>query len=322
MILETLRNFAQQLTYVPHVEHDDVPLRSDRAIIVGMGGSHLGAGLITRALPHRLIRIHQNYGLPNLPPEELKRHVVILSSYSGNTEEVLESFKEARSHELATAALAAGGILLEKARGAQIPFIKFPDARLEPRMALGYSIIGLLKLLHEDREITKIHGLGKSWKPAPLEKEGKELGERLRGCVPIVYASSQNHALAYNWKIRFNESAKIPSFYNTFPELNHNELAGFDIRATTQGLSDHFAFVFLYDDTDHPRIIRRMEFTETIYREKGFRVERVMLNQALAWEKIFTSLQLADWAAYSLATYYATEPEKTPLIKHLKSLMH
>ena len=80
-----------------------------------------------------------------------------------------------------------------------------------------------------------------------MSKKGKRLQEKISGKVPVIYASSENCAIAYNWKIKLNEGAKIPAFYNTFAELNHNEMTGFDVIDSTKSLSDKFHFIFLTD---------------------------------------------------------------------------
>ncbi|MBI2506768.1 MAG: bifunctional phosphoglucose/phosphomannose isomerase, partial [Candidatus Colwellbacteria bacterium] len=139
--------------------------------------------------------------------------------------------------------------------------------------------------------------------------------------IPIIYSSRRNIALAYNWKIKFNETGKAPAFYNTFPELNHNEMTGFDVQETTRELSDKMFFIFLKDEDDHPKITKRMEVLERLYRDRKLSVAVVSLEGNSKMEKIFNSLTLADWTAYYTAKRYNVEPEQVPMVEEFKKLL-
>jgi glucose/mannose-6-phosphate isomerase len=139
--------------------------------------------------------------------------------------------------------------------------------------------------------------------------------------VPIIYASEKNRALAYNWKIKFNETAKIPAFCNVFPELNHNEMTGFDAKTATQFLSDKFYFIFLRDFVDHPGIFKRMALTGELFKKRGFNVEILDFGGENQWLKIFSTLLIADWAAYFTALNYGADPESVPMVEEFKKLM-
>src|SRR3989338_907812 len=157
--------------------------------------------------------------------------------------------------------------------------------------------------------------------PEKLEAAGKALGQKLVGSVPVVYASTRHFALANNWKIKVNENTKVPIFANVFPELNHNEMNGFDPQAGTRSLSRSFHFVFLRDDEDDPRIVRRMEVLEQLYRERELPVESIALTGASRLEKIFSSLLTADWVSLALAEAYGVNPEPVPLVEEFKKLI-
>ena len=123
---------------------------------------------------------------------------------------------------------------------------------------------------------------------------------------------------AYNWKIKFNESAKIPSFLNVFPELNHNEMTGFDVIGATKELSGKLVILLLKDANDHPRIQKRMEVLLRLYKERGIQVEVKEFVGENLQERIFSSLVLADWTAWYTAKEYGTEPEEVPMIEEFK----
>jgi glucose/mannose-6-phosphate isomerase len=160
-----------------------------------------------------------------------------------------------------------------------------------------------------------------SLKPDALEPTGKELARNLSGHLPIVYASRRNIALAFTWKIKFNETGKTPAFYNTLPEANHNEMTGFDVKDGTRALSSQIHFLFLKDNADHPRIQKRMEVLEKLYRDRKLPVENIEINGTNRLEKIFRSLILADWVSYHLALKYGVEPEEVPMVEEFKRLI-
>ncbi len=118
-----------------------------------------------------------------------------------------------------------------------------------------------------------------------------------------------------------NETGKIPAFSNVFPELNHNEMTGFDRKGKTKDLSGKFCFIFLSDNADHPQNRKRFEVTKRLYEERGLVVHSLPLQGTTRSEKIFSSLLLADWVAYHTALQYGVEPEQVPMVEEFKKLI-
>ncbi len=313
---QAIRNFPKQLKFSPEVENK-LP-HAKKFIVSGMGGSHLAADLVKTWNPFFDITIHHDYGLPSMPGN-LKNYLTIISSYSGDTEEALNGFKKAVSKKLPVAAVSIGGKLLELAQKYKKPFIRIPDTDIEPRSALGFSVVSLLKMMGQEKALSEIKKV--SFNMANLEKKGKALAQRLKDHIPVIYTSTINGPIGYNWKIRFNETGKIPSFYNTFPELNHNEMVGFDREGESRKLSDNFYFILIKDKKDHKRNLLRMDILKNIYENKGLKVEVIELAGKSIWEKMFTSLTLADWAAYYTAQIYSLEAEETEIITRFKAII-
>ncbi len=318
---EAIKNFNRQFLYEPEIINQEVLTKKISFVFIGMGGSGLAPKLLKTWKPELDITIHQDYGLPNISIEELKNKLIILSSYSGNTEEVIEAFKESKDKNLEMVIISTGGILLSLARDNNIPCIKLPDTGIQPRMALGFFVKALLKFIGEDDELKKISELAIALNPINYEKNGKMLAEKMRNYVPVIYASSRNFSLAYNWKVKLNETGKIPAFYNIFPELNHNEMTSFDIKDSTKELSSKFYFIILKDMEDNPRILERMEVLEKLYKDRNLQVETIELKEKDFWNKIFSSLILADWVAYYTAIGYNLEPEQVPMVEEFKKLI-
>lgn len=321
MMQEAIKNFPKQFAYEPKIENEESFRGFDKFIVVGMGGSHLAADLLKTWNPYLQVSIHKNYGLPAIPEKDLKNSLIIASSYSGNTEETLDAFKETVEKDLAVVAVSTGGKLLELAKEHSVPYIQLPDTGIQPRSALGFAFKALLKFMSEEDALEEVSGLADSLDSLSFENAGKELAEKLKGKVPVIYSSSRNLAIAYNWKIKFNETGKIPAFFNIFPELNHNEMTGLDVKESTKALSENFYFIFLKDEADHQKAIKGMEITEKLYVDRGLPVQIVSIAGESPFLKIFSSLLLADWTAYYTAVQYNVEPEQVPMVEEFKKLI-
>ncbi|MCH7828293.1 bifunctional phosphoglucose/phosphomannose isomerase [Patescibacteria group bacterium] len=315
MIKEAIENFASQFAYNPVIENQKNWQKFEKFLLVGMGGSHLQGGIMRMLKPSLDFMIHQDYGLP---PYASKDRLVIVSSYSGNTEETVSAFKEAVEKGFPLAVSSVGGKLIELAKEHQVPYVQIPDTGIQPRSAIGYTLRALLKLTGEEELLRESSELAARLRPKEFEDAGKALAKRLFGKIPVVYSSRRNQPIAYNWKIKFNESAKIPAFYNVFPELNHNEMAGFSAKGGPASFNHLFCVILLKDTKDHPRIQKRMEVTEQLYRERGVQVETKELEGKSLPERIFSSLLLADWTAWYTAKEYRTEPEEVVMIEEFK----
>jgi glucose/mannose-6-phosphate isomerase len=318
---ETIKNFNKQFLYEPEIRNQENLVKKSSFVVIGMGGSALAADLLKTWKPEFDIIIHRDYGLPSVPIEKLKEKLVILSSYSGNTEEVIDAFEEAKKDNLQMAVISTGGKLLSLAKENNTPYIELPKTDIQPRCALGFSIKAFMKLIGEENELKEITDLAQNLDPADYEKEGKALAQKMKNYVPVVYSSDRNSPVAYNWKIKLNENSKIPAFYSTFPELNHNEMTGYDMKNSTKELINKFYFIILKDKEDDKRIIKRMEILEKMYRERGLPIEILELKGKNVWYKIFSSLVLADWVSYYTALEYGQDPEKIPMVEEFKKLI-
>lgn len=317
---EAIKNFPKQLEFAPTIENTDKLGAYEHFVVLGMGGSHWAADIIAGWKPEISLRIHPDYGLPYIPDALMPRTLVIGSSYSGNTEEPIDGFEEAGRQGFSRAALAVGGRLLDLAREAGVPYIQFPDTGIQPRSALGFSMKAMLTLMGEKQAVHDLQALAAplAGRMSDLETQGTRLAQDLKGHAPVIYASERNRAVAQNWKIRLNETGKVPAFWNTLPEMNHNEMTGFDIVPTTKTLSEHLAAVFLSDDEDHPKVRRRMAVTDALYRARGLKTATIPMTGARPFEKILSSVLIADWTAYHTARIYGTESEQVPMVEEFK----
>ena len=198
MMYDAIKNFAAQFAFEPVVENADKLGHYKGFIVAGMGGSHLAGDLLRVWKPKLDLTVHSDYGLPRRSPDDVGTkagfppQLFIATSYSGNTEETLDSFQEAIKRKMPVAVISVGGKLLELAKKESIPYVQIPDTGIQPRLALGFLMRALLKLMGEEQAFDDIGTLASALNPLAFENAGKELASRLAGRIPVVYASRRN----------------------------------------------------------------------------------------------------------------------------------
>lgn len=320
MMSDAIKNFPKQFAYQPIIENAQHLKSADRYFYVGMGGSHLPGDLALLWNPNLPLQIHSDYGLPG-GIQSAKEPLVIACSYSGNTEETLAGLAQAKKQKLPAAVIAVGGKLIDEAKKHHLPYVQVPNTGIQPRSSLGFMFRALLKLLGDEKGLKETEKLSRTLDALKQKRSGYALAKKLSGRVPVIYASRKNYTIAWNWKIKLNETGKIPAFYNLLPELNHNEMNGFDVQPSTKDLSSLFHFIFLKDPKDHPRIQKRMMILERLYKQRGLPVTLQPLQGKTTFEQIFSSLLLADWTSVAIAEQYGLESEQVPMVEEFKKLM-
>lgn len=334
-----LSNFREMLLHTPEQFKAGFELAKDIRVpgefksieISGMGGSALPGNLF-RIYLHSLFQkngsndqplpIYQNRSY-TLPPEAFDGCLNFICSYSGNTEETIASFEEALKHNLPCIGLSSGGKIEEMCKANNVPHIKLPIPYegFQPRIGTGYFFGAMFQVLVnqgmvKDTTAELLAEAEKLRQALPeLEEQGKVLAKKLVGKTPVVYATPRYKSVAMVWKIKINENAKTPAFWNFFPELNHNEMVGFT------NPQSKFIILMLRDLEAHPRILKRYDVTATLLREKGVEVEILDMAGESVYSKIFSSIALSDFASYYLALEYGQDPTPVDMVEELKKLL-
>ncbi|MEI6494646.1 MAG: SIS domain-containing protein [bacterium] len=315
---ESIKDFSEQFKWSPETVNGDKLGKYSKYILAGMGGSHLAGGIINIAWPEIDLWIHRDYGLPIIPKDEKEKTLIIVSSYSGNTEEVISCLEEALAEGQDVAVVADSGRLLEIAKEKGLPYIDLPATGIQPRMATGFSLLAIMKLIGDEGKLREISELGGLLYPLNYEEQGRDLADKLKNWIPIIYSSARNKPLAYIWKITMNETGKSMAFFNAFSELNHNELEGFDMLERNPELAGKFKFIFLKDTADHERVGTRMEVMKKILEKKGFEVIWLDLTDSNRLLRIFGSIMLAAWTSLNIAETAGFDPAAVPTIEEFK----
>jgi glucose/mannose-6-phosphate isomerase len=183
---ESILNFAKQFSYKPEIiNKDKISNEYENFILGGMGGSHLAAGILRAHNPGLNLYIHRDYGIPEYDDSFNKKSLFIASSYSGNTEEVLDFADEAYTKGYEVLVISTGGKLIDFAKENNLAYIQIPDTGIQPRLALGYSTIALASVVSKGL-VLELQSLENKIIPEKIEKDGMELAEILQGKTEIL----------------------------------------------------------------------------------------------------------------------------------------
>jgi len=249
-VYNLLNNFTKQFSEAINLGKD-ISFKANNIIICGMGGSAL-AGDFVKSLfyPNLKITILKDYTLPNYVDDT---YLCICVSYSGNTEETINAYETAVKKTKNVLVICSGGKLSELSKKNGNKIILVPSG-LQPRMAFVYQSMPIINVLINSKLLN--YDLTEESKAVfvalnqDFEKNAEKIVNELKNSTPIIYASARNEAAAYKWKISFNENAKIPAFYNLYPEFNHNELNSYTEKKD-------YSIIMLYDNEDNARIKKR-----------------------------------------------------------------
>lgn len=316
-IFYPLHSFKEQFSFEPIITNKENLIQKKNIIICGMGGSAISVSLLKILFPELPITLHNGYGLPTITNKE--DTLLILNSYSGNTEEILDVMQEATTVGISLAALSCGGELIRQAVSLGIPHITLPSIGVEPRFAIGHQILSLLTILGETEKINSLKKDVASCDITTSENNGKQLASTLVGKYPILYASKNLFPVAYLIKAAINEGSKVPCFVNTIPEANHNEIQAF-ISNETKKEASTFMFVMFTSPHDHPRVLKRFTIMSELYADEGFNIATLSTDHT-NHTHVFELILAGYFAATYLAITRNVDSYKTPFIQEFKQRM-
>jgi glucose/mannose-6-phosphate isomerase len=294
-------------------------------VVAGMGGSAIGGSLARAALGDRASRpivLARDYALPAWTTPDT---TVLCASYSGNTEETLAVFEAAGALGARRIVATTGGKLAESARADRVPVIPIPGG-FQPRSAVAYSFVVALEVaglcgagerLHAEIDVAaaRAEDLLASWGPeASADCLPKELARGLHGTVPQIAGAGLTSPIAYRWKTQLNENAKTPCFWHELPELDHNEIAGWE------GAPDlgTFSAVFLDDSDLHPRVRQRIELSRALIAGHAGATYRVESIGETRTERLMSLVLLGDLVSLYLAVLRGVDPTPVDALVRLK----
>ena len=297
-------------------------------VVVGMGGSAIGADLVAGLLAGEArapLLIVRGYELPGHVGDG---DLVVASSYSGDTAEVLSAVETAARRGARVAALTSGGRLAAMARERGWPCLPVPYGG-EPRSALGWSMLPLLAWAQQlglippqDAAVAEASGwLGRMAGElgpdrAQAANPAKALAERLHQRLPVIYGAGILAPVARRWKGQFNENAKSWAAWDELPELNHNAVCGYE---QPEAARDLVMVVFLKAEGLDLRLAARYEVTQRLLDRRGIAHTTVAGRGESPLAQVLTTVVFGDWVSYYAALLNGVDPAPVPAIDFIKA---
>jgi len=295
----------------------------NKILIIGMGGSAIGADFARTIIEDEScvpIFVLRDYFVPNWVD---KKTFVIASSYSGNTEETLTAYNKCLEIGCKSIVISTGGELSKQALVNNVGTITLPKG-FQPRAAIGYSLSILLLLfidmgLINKKTLDDIVDTSKNKLGSKYINYSKTVAEKIFNTFPVIYSSGgYMEILSVRLKGQLAENSKILSYYNTFPEHNHNEIEGWN---KLENLTSKFSILWIKDENDSSAIKKRMDIVGKIISDFPANQIELNLDGDSKIERVFSMIHYIDWISFHLAIMYKVNPSPVDNIMKLKSLM-
>jgi glucose/mannose-6-phosphate isomerase len=320
---EQLAVAAERARGLPNLPpRDDI----DHVVVVGMGGSAIAGEVLTAAAGPYLpvpVLLFRSYHVPAFVSE---RSLVFAISFSGNTEETIESATEAALQGARVVAITRGGELGKLAASWDTPRVHIPEGIPQPRAALGELAIPPLIVLEE---IGLFPGAS-HWIDLALQQltdrrerllkpgnEAEALARRIGRTIPLIYGGGGLGAVAaHRWKAQLNENAKVPAFWNSIPELCHNEIVGWGQHGDVT--RQIFTLVHLRHDFEHPQVMERFRIVSDLMEEVVASIEEVRAEGEGELAQLLDLLMVGDVTSIYLALQEGVDPGPVPVLDDIK----
>jgi glucose/mannose-6-phosphate isomerase len=265
------------------------------------------------------ITVSKGYNIPQF----VSPHTLFIAcSYSGNTEETLSTIHKAMLKRAHIICITSGGKMLEMAKEYNLLWIQIPGGSTTSRGHVGYMMISLLSALYHTNLIgaafiketeNAIEYLNRGEKA--IQSEAELIAKKLKGKLPIIYCDERLRAMATRFQNQLNENAKQLAHINTFPEMNHNEIAGWQFPET---ILHQAQVIYLYSDHDHERVEKRMEICRPVFEKSSHPIIDIVAEGASLLEQYYYLIHLTDWISFFLAKENGVESAPVKAIDQLK----
>lgn len=293
----------------------------DNVIIAGMGGSGIGGKIVSQILADTTkiaIQANSDYSLPNYANDKT---LLIISSYSGNTEETLAVLEDGLKRGCEIACISSGGKVVEIANENNLLLVTIPGGN-PPRAMFSYSFTQQLYVLKAYGVIDGFFEkeLQQSIQLLNNEKENiveiaKDFANKLQGRIPVIYSDNWLEGSTKRWCQQINENSKMLCWNNVFPEMNHNELVGWESTDNRTG------FVLIRTPFDHPRTQVRMDICMPIFTSKCDTILTLNSKGETKIEAALYSIYVGDWLSWYLSELNDVDAIEIKSIIYLKEAL-
>lgn len=318
-----ISNFSKQLAEAINIGKNAQIRTSEKEIsnvlISGLGGSGIGGSIVSQLVDKEAIvpiNVNKDYFIPGYVNQNT---LVIICSYSGNTEETLSAMKLAREKNAKIVCITSGGEVLDIAKKHNLNHIIIPGG-MPPRACLSYSLTQLFYILsyfgiignNFEAELEASVKLLENEEGNIIE-EAKSIAGKLFNKIPIIYSTASTEGVAVRFRQQLNENAKMLCWHHVFPEMNHNELVGW------RKQNKEFAIVIFRNETDDGRVQKRMEICKEIFTKYTSTIIEVHSKGNSSLEKALYLIHLGDWVSWFLSELNKVDAMEIDVINHLKS---
>lgn len=318
-------NFSNQISEAINIGNNAKFTEPEHTIlnvlICGLGGSGIGGSIVSELVADIAtvpINVIKGYFIPAYVNENT---LVIISSYSGNTEETLNCMEQAIVKNAKIVSITSGGTVLSTSKTKKYDHIIVPGG-MPPRACLGYSLTQLFFVLNFFGIISNHF---KTQLEAAVEllnneenniiAEANSIAEKLVGKIPVIYATTSNEGIAIRFRQQLNENAKILCWHHVIPEMNHNELVGWTEK------NEALSVVIFIDKDEYSRNLTRVEINKEVIKKYASHITEVFSKGNSAIEKAIYFIHLGDWISVILGDMRGADLMEVNVINHLKSAL-
>lgn len=293
----------------------------NQVVLTGLGGSGIGGSIVQNYVADKLkipFLVNKDYALP---ASVGRGALVIVSSYSGNTEETLSCLKQAIKARATVVCITSGGQVAEIAHKKKMDCILVP-AGMPPRACIGYSVVQVLFTLRHfgllqdkfDRDIKAAIRL-LNMEEESIRKEARKMAGKLQDKLPVIYASGAFEGMAIRFRQQLNENSKVLAWHGVVPEMNHNELVGWKDKDPGK------VVIYLRSEADYERVQARMEINKKIIKKYTPNILELWAKGKSYWEQLFYFIHLTDWVSVYLSELRGQDANEIKVIDYLKGEM-
>lgn len=322
---KVLQDSHKQISYAWEIQVDLSKLKKKNfssIVFCGLGGSAISGDLFCDYLSGEMnvsFNVVRGYNLPSFVNENT---LVIISSYSGNTEETISCFEQALKKYSKVIVITSGGKIGDIAAVNQIPVVNIKSG-FQPRYALGLSFFSLLKIVQElgfANEEGNVKKIGDLWKKRGEEfssenNQAAQIASEIIGFIPIIYSAEFLSSVGYRLKCQLNENSKLHAFNHTLPEMNHNEIIGWESFKEKQF---NTKVIYLTDKEYHPQIKIRFDTLKEMLAEQKVDVLTLSSNEENKKVRIMDLIFLSDWISFYASVLRGFDPSEIDFIHRMK----
>jgi glucose/mannose-6-phosphate isomerase len=301
--------------------------KPDRVLVCGVGGSAIGGDVLCEwmsTISELPCHVSRSY---TVPTSTGKGSLVLVASYSGDTEETLSMFHEAKKRGAKLVVVSSGGQLTVHAAKSDVPIAKLPKGMM-PRASVGYmlgTMIGALErtgLVSEEKQLEEavrvLEGVVTESKSGvqTVDNPAKQMAHQLFGTIPVIIGYDISRPIAKRWANQFNENAKTLAFSSHLPELNHNEIVGWMKDSRSRG----FSAIFLNHDHASEAMKKRAKATKDMFRRVA-QVHDVNAHGRAPLAQMLSLMLFGDYVSVYLGLLGSEDPSSNEPIDELKAIL-